>query len=378
MAQRIVQNAMQEVTQPIDGMAGEQAQQAQEVSRQGVQQRHAEAARAAVFDAARARLLALATRVLGSRAEAEDVVQDAWFRWRDADSQAVRTPQAWLSTVTVRLAIDRLRRLRREQAEGSPAQDEETAPSAEETGLIAARLSDGLLLLMERLGPLEQAIFVLREAFDCDYAQIASLTGCTSAHCRQIVRRAHLRLASEPPAQRVPSQVSADLSGHAHTVERLRDVLHAQDRAGLMDLLGVTAPALVEVSANAASVSANVPASVAKVAAHATAANDATHGALRAEALAFDGAQGVALVAENGELAAWLHVRDEPNERDGNREPAVCVASALNGASVFEAANRAFSGAAVRVLLARYGSRVQLFPPLDEAEAASSPLLAVA
>jgi RNA polymerase sigma-70 factor (ECF subfamily) len=293
-----------------------------------------EARRAAAFDAARGRLLSLAARVLGSRAEAEDVVQDAWFRWRDADAQAVRTPQAWLATVTVRLAIDRLRRLRRESAgEHEAAGLDDASPSAEEAGLRAARLSDGLLLLLERLGPLEQAVFVLREAFDCDYAQIAALTGCTDTHCRQMVRRARVRLAREA----APHVVPADKAQHARTVERLRDVLHAQDRMGLMDLLGVTATALVAVSAAGAPGShVTNPAAAARV--------------LRAEALALDGEPGVALVGQDGELAAWLHVRDA---RDGTPEPVVCVAASMEPGSAIHAANRAFGGEAVRKLLAR-------------------------
>jgi RNA polymerase sigma factor (sigma-70 family) len=297
------------------------------------QARWTEVRRAAAFDEARARLIALASRVLGSRAEAEDVVQDAWFRWRDADAQAVRTPQAWLATVTVRLAIDRLRRLRRERAgDQEAAWLDEAAPSAEEVGLRAARLSDGLLLLLERLGPLEQAVFVLREAFDCDYAQIAALTGCTDTHCRQIVRRSRMRLAREAAPQAVP----ADKARHAHTVERLRDVLHAQDRVGLMDLLGVTATALV--TASAAGVHASHLAHEAPVAS-----------LLRAEALALDGEPGVALIGLDGELQAWLHLRAG---RKGGHEPVVCVAG-MGQESVLQAANRAFGGEAVRALLAR-------------------------
>lgn len=292
-----------------------------------------DARRAAAFNAARARLLALAVRVLGSRAEAEDVVQDAWFRWRDADAQAVRTPQAWLATVTVRLAIDRLRRLRRESAgERELAWLDDAAPSAEEAGLRAARLSDGLLLLLERLAPLEQAVFVLREAFDCDYAQIAALTGCTNTHCRQIVRRARVRLARAAAPRAAP----ADKAQHVRTVERLRDVLLAQDRAGLMDLLGVTATALVAASAAGAH-GAHVmhEASVVRV--------------LHAEALALEGEPGVAIVGQDGELAAWLHVGVGPHGRGG---PVVCVATMDDGGAL-DAANRAFGGAAVRKLLAR-------------------------
>jgi RNA polymerase sigma factor (sigma-70 family) len=259
-----------------------------------------EGRRAAVFDKERARLQALAARVLGSRAEAEDVVQDVWFRWREADVEAVRVPQAWLATATVRLAIDRLRKQRRErigehEAPGAMPWLDGIAPSAEEAGLRAARLADGLLMLLERLGPLEQAVFVLREAFECDYAEIAALTGCTPVHCRQIVRRARVRLAREPTLRSIPP---ADAAQHARAVERLREVLHAQDRAGLMDLLGVTATALV---AAGATVGAAVPHVGAEARAGAEAGGRATPVRnLRAEMLALDGEPGVALVAEHG------------------------------------------------------------------------------
>ncbi|MFX1761250.1 sigma-70 family RNA polymerase sigma factor [Paraburkholderia sp. A1RI-2L] len=318
-----------------------------------------EGRRAAVFDQERARLLALAMRVLGGRAEAEDVVQDAWFRWREADAQAVRVPQAWLATATVRLAIDRLRKQRREragerQAPGAAPWLDAAAPSAEEAGLRAARLADGLLMLLERLGPLEQAVFVLREAFDCDYAEIAALTGCTPVHCRQIVRRARVRLVREQAARPL---APADAAQHALTVERLREVLHAQDRVGLMDLLGVTATALAVAGATmsaaasaAASAAMNaasgsmVPRAGAEV--EAGIAGTPLRG-LRAETLSLDGEPGVVLVAEDGELVAWLHIGLAD---DGRAAPVVCVAATAGG-SALRAANRAFGGAAVGALL---------------------------
>lgn len=306
-----------------------------------------EGRRAAVFDKERARLLALAVRVLGSRAEAEDVVQDAWFRWREADVVAVRVPQAWLATATVRLAIDRLRKQRREragedEAPGAAPWLDGTAPSAEEEGLRAARLADGLLMLLERLGPLEQAVFVLREAFDCDYAEIAALTGCTPVHCRQIVHRARVRLAREPA---LGSVAPVDAGQHVLAVERLREVLHAQDRVGLMDLLGVTATALVAASAAAGMAAPRAAAGVGAAPGFARAAA----GSLRAETLALDGESGVALVTEDGELAAWLHVSVAD---DGRTEPVVCVAMSAGG-RVLQAANRVFGGEAVRSLLAQ-------------------------
>ncbi|MCG5072966.1 sigma-70 family RNA polymerase sigma factor [Paraburkholderia tagetis] len=317
-----------------------------------------EGRRAAVFDKERARLLALAVRVLGSRAEAEDVVQDAWFRWREADVQAVRVPQAWLATATVRLAIDRLRKQRREragerEAPGAVPWLDGIAPSAEEGGLRAARLADGLLMLLERLGPLEQAVFVLREAFDCDYAEIAALTGCTPVHCRQIVHRARVRLVREPAAKSV---APADAAQHALAVERLREVLHAQDRAGLMDLLGVTATALV-VASTTVSAAASAAASAAVPRTGTVAASGVAHAPVRglcAEMLALDGEPGIALVAEDGELAAWLHVGVAV---DGRALPVVCVAATAGG-SALQAANRAFGGRAVRALLAQIARAV--------------------
>ncbi|WP_322072090.1 sigma-70 family RNA polymerase sigma factor [Paraburkholderia bannensis] len=288
-----------------------------------------ETRRAAIFGKERSRLLALAARVLGSRAEAEDIVQDAWFRWRDADAAAVHTPQAWLATVTVRLAIDRLRKLRRDSAaEAGLAGDlswlDGSVPSAEETGLRAAHLSQALLMLLDRLGPLEQAVFVLREAFECDYAEIAALTGCTLAHCRQIVHRARMRLAREPAPQAAP----ADAAQHARTVERLRDVLHAQDRSGLLDLLGVRATALASAT--------GLPRT------------------LRAAMLALDGKPGVAPIAEDGELVAWpITGEDCEGDNGENATPVVCVAAT----GVVRDANRQFGGAAVRELLMQYSTQ---------------------
>jgi len=116
----------------------------------------------------------------------------------------------------------------------------------------------------------------------------------------------------------------------------LRDVLRAQDRAGLMDLLGVTAAAVVVASAVGVSGSK-------------TGHETPTASLLRAEALSLEGEPGVVLVAQDGELAAWLHLRDSG---DGRLEPVVCVAAAGAGRAL-AAANRAFGGAAVRNLLAR-------------------------
>ncbi|MBW9103487.1 sigma-70 family RNA polymerase sigma factor [Paraburkholderia phenoliruptrix] len=192
--------------------------------------------KASSFRAVRARLLALAYRMLGSRAEAEDIVQDVWLKWHLADTHAVQTPAAWLTTLTTRTAIDRLRNVQREresQATGwlpEPWLDE-FAPSAEELALRAAEMSYGVMLLLDRLKPDERAAFVLHEAFDCDYAEIGKILERPPASCRQLVHRARerLRRAGAPLQQRDPG-------AHALIVERLRNALQAQDRASLLEL----------------------------------------------------------------------------------------------------------------------------------------------
>ncbi len=301
------------------------------------------AADAATFEALRGRLLALAARVLGSRAEAGDVVQDAWLRWSEADKDGVHAPQAWLTTVTVRLAIDRLRRLRREREGEALARLtqpwlDDVAPSAEESGLRAARLAEAWLVLLARLGPVEQAAFVLREAFECDYAEIAALVGCSNAHCRQIVHRAKARLARARPV-RQPREAPEDPAQQARVVERLREVLESQDRAGLIELFG-----LAVATPRRADEAAALDVSTAAVA----------HGALRAEALTLDGEPGVVLVADNGELAAWLHVRVATA---GDAGPVLCIEASADIPALRQA-NRAFGGAAVRRLLAEVASGV--------------------
>ena len=136
--------------------------------------------KASSFEAARARLLALAYRMLGSRAEAEDVVQDVWLKWHLADTQAVQTPAAWLTTLATRTAIDRLRHVQRERASQAigwlpePWLDE-AAPSAEEVAVRASEMSYGVMLLLERLKPDERAAFVASIGNEDVRAAVSSL-----------------------------------------------------------------------------------------------------------------------------------------------------------------------------------------------------------
>lgn len=237
------------------------------------------------FEAARARLTSIAYRMLGSRAEAEDVVQDAWLKWHAAAKGELRTPLAWLTTVTTRLAIDRIRRLQSEQTvRGSenPIQPwlDDLAPSAEDEVLRAASVSEAVALLFERLSPDERAAFVLHEAFDCDYAQIADVVGKTPAHCRQLAHRAKQRLAGDHAGEAGARRRSAAPGGEslADGVERLREAIRGADAAGVMKLFGDRAATVAGAAAGAGAGAVGRPVRVAAAVARCTeaATDDAT------------------------------------------------------------------------------------------------------
>jgi len=162
----------------------------------------------AVWLAERPRLLGLAYRVLGSWHDAEDVVSQAWLRLSAQPEGHVDRPEAWLTTVTTRLAIDRGRQLqaRREDYVG-PWLPEPVATELlpEESVERRESLSLALLRLMDALSPEDRAIYVLRHAFDVPYAEIAAVVARSEAACRQVVRRASARLA----AVDVPSPADA-------------------------------------------------------------------------------------------------------------------------------------------------------------------------
>lgn len=154
------------------------------------------------FAAERHRLFGIAYRMLGSRADAEDVLQDAWLRWRESESEALRSTQAWLTTVVTRLAIDRLRsaKARREHYVGpwlpEPLADVDLA-TPESHAEIASDLSIAFLNLLERLGAEERAAFVLHDVFECDYDDIAEVLNKSGAACRQLVHRARERVTAQ-------------------------------------------------------------------------------------------------------------------------------------------------------------------------------------
>jgi RNA polymerase sigma-70 factor (ECF subfamily) len=144
-------------------------------------------------------LFSIAYRMLGSVAEAEDVVQEAYLRLQSAEG--IENERAWLTTVTTRLAIDVLRsaRVRREAYVGEWLPEPMVSAEAPDAVESEEAVSLAMLVLLERLSPVERAVFVLRESFDFDFAQIAAIVDRSEANCRQILVRARRRIDDERP-----------------------------------------------------------------------------------------------------------------------------------------------------------------------------------
>lgn len=176
-----------------------------------------------VFEASRRKLHGIAYRMLGSVHDAEEVVQDAWLRWRDvADPRTLDSPEAWLVTTTSRLALDRLRaaKVRREHYPGLWLPEPlpgDSPPSPEDLVERADDISVAFLALLEQLAPDARAAFLLREVFDIDYADVAEVVGKSEAACRQLVHRAKAQLREGRPRRRVPREVHHELLGRFAT-----------------------------------------------------------------------------------------------------------------------------------------------------------------
>lgn len=188
------------------------------------------------FETHRPRLFGLSYRLLGSRSDAEDVVQDTWLRWQQTDHSGIRDPEAWLVTAATRLGIDRLRaaRVQREHYIGpwlpEPAEIDES-PTPEHSAEVAQQVSLAFLAVLERLGPEERAAFLLKEAFDYDYGQIAPLLGQSEANCRQMVHRARERVQAGRPRFDVAPE------NHRRLLERFMHAARRGDQSAIAALL---------------------------------------------------------------------------------------------------------------------------------------------
>ncbi|MEM7113288.1 MAG: RNA polymerase sigma-70 factor [Chloroflexota bacterium] len=157
------------------------------------------------FDRHRSHLFGIAYRMLGSVMDAEDMVQETFLRWQTVRETAVKSPKAFLTSIVTRLSIDQLRsaRMQRESYIGpwlpEPLLQTEAEEGAERMLILSESLSLAFMLLLEKLTPTERAVFLLRQVFDYDYSEIATLVDKSEGNCRQIFRRAKQRIDSQRP-----------------------------------------------------------------------------------------------------------------------------------------------------------------------------------
>ncbi|MEV6158137.1 RNA polymerase sigma-70 factor [Nonomuraea sp. NPDC052129] len=187
-------------------------------------------------------LFTVAYEMLGSAADAEDVLQETWLRWMKVDLTQVHDQRAYLVRITTRRSLDRLRTMkRRKEAYVGPWLPEPllTTPDVAENLELAESVSMALMLVLETLSPTERAVFVLREVFDVSYDEIATIVSKTPAAVRQIAHRARQHVQARRPREAIsPSQARAAL-------ESLQHALETSDLQGLLDVL---APDVVLIS----------------------------------------------------------------------------------------------------------------------------------
>lgn len=199
-----------------------------------------------VFAAQRRRLFGIAYRMLGTVADAEDIVQETWIRWQSADRTEVLEPAAFLATITTRLSINVLQSARAKRETYLGPWLPEPVNTDDDPALGAERveaLQFAILLTLEKLTPTERAAYILREAFDYPYPRIADVISSTVVSARQLVSRARAHLDStrhvavEPSAQRrlLEAFLSAAQKGDAHELESLfaADVVSYSDGNGV-------------------------------------------------------------------------------------------------------------------------------------------------
>ena len=186
------------------------------------------------FEAHRRALTGLAYRMLGSRAEAEDVVQDAYLRWHTVDPGTIEQPRRYLGTVVTRLCLDRMKSAKARQeiyvGQWLPEPVVDELFDAEPVGDLARDLSVALMQMLERLSPLERAAFLLHDVFGLDFAEVAAALGRGDAACRQLAARARAHIdagrprfpASQEEGHRLAVAFhEAAASGDLHTLTQL-------------------------------------------------------------------------------------------------------------------------------------------------------------
>ena len=244
-------------------------------------------------------MLSIAYRMTGSFSEAEDLVQEALLRLHEADD--VDNPRAWLTTVVTRLAIDHLRsaRVRREQYPGEWLPEPVLADPAPDAAAGAESLSLAVLVLLERLTPVERAVFVLREAFDYGYDEIAGIVGKTEANCRQLAARARRRI-DERRARFEPSREQRD-----ELVRRFAAALQEGETEPLVELLAADAEFYGDGGGKAPAVARAVHGADAVIRLLAGFVRAGARRDVTAELLEFNGETGLAIHEDGRLVAVW-------------------------------------------------------------------------
>jgi len=190
------------------------------------------------FERHRDRLFGLAYRMTGSVADADDLVQEAWLRWQRAEHDHVRNDEAFLVSVTTRLALDRLSSATARRVEyvgpwlPEPLVDPTTPSQPEAAAVLADSLTFAFLVLLDSLSPPERAVFLLREVFGYGYDEVAAATGRTEASCRQLVHRARRKLdEGHVELRRVPDDLEQRM------LEQLVTAIATGDLHALVELL---------------------------------------------------------------------------------------------------------------------------------------------
>ncbi|HEX8404886.1 MAG TPA: sigma-70 family RNA polymerase sigma factor [Duganella sp.] len=196
----------------------------------------------AMFEKLRPRLTAISRRIVGSEAEAEDVVQDCFFKWQGIDQTALETAAAWLTTVVRHQSIDRLRKRARDLgvARGSTELAPEAPPAQPENELLRrAEVGEALARLLARLSPSERLALVLHEVFECGHADIAAALGTTPVNARQYLARARRRLRDDDAKAASGEKLCRELIRH------FQAALNGRDVPAMMTLLGDDQPVSV-------------------------------------------------------------------------------------------------------------------------------------
>lgn len=201
----------------------------------------------ALFEQLRPRLKAISCRIVGSEAEAEDIVQDCFLKWHRAEQWTLATPAAWLTTVVQHHSIDRLRKRARDEVAARTAMEifsGESPSSPEDDLLRRAELGEALARLLARLSPSERLAFVLHEVFECEHADIAAALGTNTVNARQYLARARRRL-HENKVEAQDEKLSREL------VRRFQIAINSMDMPAMAALLAGEQPVSVRAAPQA-------------------------------------------------------------------------------------------------------------------------------